>query len=216
MPRKLDLPDSHAAREDGLPFAPSAARNAQPIGEVLARRLPAQGRVLELASGTGQHAIAFAARFPGLIWQPSELAEANLATIRARAARADLPNLRAPIPLNACAPGWGAAQAGQDAVVLVNLLHLISEPEAAILLAEAPRTLAPGGQAFLYGPFRRDGVLLTPGDRAFDAHLRAQDPGIGYKDVAWVTDRLTTGGLHVIERAEMPADNLMLVARRPQ
>lgn len=215
MTRKLDLPDSHAAAEDGLPFAPSAARNAGPISDVLARHLPTQGRVLELASGTGQHAIAFAARFPGLIWQPSDLAAANRATIRARVERAALPNLRAPLPLDACAPGWGMARAGQDAVVLVNLLHLISTPEAATLLAELPRALAPGGQAFLYGPFRRAGALLTPGDRAFDAHLRAQDPAIGYKEASWVTDTLTAGGLQIIERAAMPAGNLMLVARQP-
>ena len=101
MPRKLDLPDSHAAPDDGLPFAPSAARNAAPVGDVLARHLPARGSVLELASGTGQHAVAFAARFPGLTWQPSDLAGDNLATIRARAARAALPNLRAPLALDA-------------------------------------------------------------------------------------------------------------------
>ncbi|MCC5983708.1 MAG: DUF938 domain-containing protein [Rhodobacteraceae bacterium] len=215
MTRKLDLPDSQAATDDGLPFAPSAARNAGPIGDVLARHLPAQGRVLELASGTGQHATAFAARFPGLIWQPSDLSAANLATIRARAARAALPNLRPPVMLDASAPGWAAPWAGQEAVLVVNLLHLVSEAEAARLLAELPHALAPGGHAFLYGPFRRAGALLTPGDRAFDAHLRAQDPAIGYKEASWVTETLTRGGLQVIARTEMPAGNLMLVLRRP-
>ncbi len=214
MSRKLDLPDSNAPSPDGLPFAPSAARNAQPIGDVLARHFPATGRVLELASGTGQHAVAFAARFPGLIWQPTDLAADRLATIAARAARAALPNLRAPVALDACAPGWGAGWAGQDAVVLVNLLHLIPDAAAATLLAEAPHALARGGCLCLYGPFRQEGRLLSAADRAFDAHLRAQDPAIGYKDVAWVEAQLHAGGLGPVERTAMPAGNLMLVARR--
>jgi len=219
MTRKLDLPDSRAPTSDGLPFAPSAARNAAPIGDVLARHLPAQGNVLELASGTNQHAVVFAARFPGLVWRPSDLASRNLATIRARGHAAVMANLRDPVALDACAPGWAGSRAGawhgQDAVVLVNLLHLISEPEAATLLAEVPRALVPGGIFAVYGPFRRSGVLQSDGDRAFDAHLRTQDPDIGYKEAGWVVDRLHTGGLDLIEQVEMPAGNLMLIARRP-
>ena len=215
MTRKLTLPDSGAPSPDGLPFAPSAARNTQPIGDVLDRHLPETGKVLELASGTGQHAVAFATRFPGLNWQPSDLTDENLTTIRARATRAARPNLCAPVRLDACAPGWGADWAGQDAVVLVNLLHLISEASAATLLAEAPRALSPGGCFCLYGPFRRDGRLLTEGDRAFDAHLRAHDPAIGYKEVDRVAAHLRTGGLTRIDQCEMPAGNLMLIARHP-
>ena len=108
MTRRLDLPDSGAAPEDGLRFAPSAARNLEPIVAVLAEHLPSRGRALELASGTGQHVVAFAARFPGIDWQPSDLDPENLATIGVRAARAGRSNLRAPIHLDACAPGWGA------------------------------------------------------------------------------------------------------------
>ena len=215
MTRKLDLPDSCAPMSEGLPFAPSAARNAAPIGDVLARHLSAQGNVLELASGTGQHAVAFAARFPGLVWQSSDLAPRNIATIRARVRATGLATLRDPVTLDACAPGWGMSRTGQDAVVLVNLLHLVSKPEAATLLAEVPRALVPGGVFAVYGPFRRNGVLHSEGDRAFDAHLRAQDPAIGYKDAAWVAERLRAGGLDLVEQVEMPAGNLMLIARRP-
>ncbi|WP_209424970.1 DUF938 domain-containing protein [Pararhodobacter sp. SW119] len=214
MIRRLDLPDSAAPAEDGLRFAPSAARNLEPIAAVLTAHLPNRGQALELASGTGQHVVEFAARFAGLTWQPSDLDPGNLASIRARAARAGRPNLRDPIPLDACAPGW-APDAAWDAICLTNLLHLVSTPEAEVLLDEVPRALAPGGVFALYGPFRRDGALVSDGDRAFDASLRAQDPAIGYKDIAWVEARLLEAGLAPRARQEMPAGNLMLVTAQP-
>jgi SAM-dependent methyltransferase len=212
-PRRLTLPDTAAPSEDGLRFAPSAARNAGPIAAVLDRMLPRQGRMLELAAGTGQHAVAFAARYSGLDWQPTDLDTANLETIAARVARAGLASLRPPVALNACAPGWAARHGPVDAVLLVNLLHLISDAEAACSLSEIAAALAPGGVACIYGPFRRDGLLTTDGDRAFDAQLRAQDPAIGYKDAGAVAGQLTRAGLGVAQ-IEMPAGNLMLVARR--
>lgn len=214
MIRRLDLPDSGAPAEGEIRFAPSAARNLEPIAAVLAGHLPERGRALEIASGTGQHVVAFAARFAGLDWQPSDLDPENLASIRARAAEAALPNLRGPIRLDACAPGWGAGQ-DWDAICLTNLLHLISTPEAEALLAEVARALSPGGVFALYGPFRQDGTLVSEGDRAFDASLRAQDPEIGYKDIEWVEERLAAGGLVRRLRQPMPANNLMLVTERP-
>ena len=213
MIRRLNLPDGPGPSEGAIRHAPSAARNLEPIAAVLARHLPAKGRALELASGTGQHVVAFAARFPGLDWQPSDLAPDNLASIAARAAQAGAASLRAPIRLDACAPGWGAGQAW-DAICLTNLLHLISEPEAEALLAEVARALAPGGFFALYGPFRQGGQLTSDGDRAFDASLRAQDPAIGYKDIEWVEARLQDGGLTRRDRIEMPANNLMLISER--
>ncbi len=181
---------------------------------MLARHLPEQGRALELASGTGQHVVAFAGRFTGLDWQPSDIAPENLASIADRAAEASLPNLRAPIALDACATGWADPAQGWDAICLTNLLHLVSQAEAATLLDEVARALALGGVFALYGPFRRDGVLVSDGDRAFDASLRAQDPQIGYKDVEWVEARLSAPGLTIEARHAMPADNLMIIARR--
>ena len=214
MIRRLHLPDGPGPSDGAIRFAPSAARNLEPIAAVLARHLPARGRALELASGTGQHVVEFASRFGGIDWQPSDLDHDNLASIRARAVAAGLPNLRAPIRLDACAPGWGEG-GNWDAICLTNLLHLVSTPEAEALLAEVARALAPDGIFALYGPFRQGGALVSEGDRAFDASLRAQDPAIGYKDIDWVEARLAADGLVRRVRQPMPASNLMLLAARP-
>lgn len=211
----LKLPDSGALVEpDGRRHAPSAARNADAIRAVLAREAPARGRLLELASGSGQHAAFCAPSLPGLDWQPTDLAPANMASINAWRAHAGCANLRLAALLDATAAGWAKAWGGQDAILLVNLLHLIPVPAAATLLAEVAAALAPGGVFLLYGPFLRDGQTTSEGDAAFHASLRAQDPLIGYKDLAWVMARLQAAGLTA--RAEpMPANNLMIVARRP-
>ncbi len=212
--RRLSLPDSAAPTEGAIRHAPSAARNLEPIAAVLARHLPPRGRVLELASGTGQHITEFAARFPGLHWQPSDPDPAARASITARAAQAPRDNLAPPLALNACQPGWATTLDPFDAICLTNLLHLISQPETDILLAETAVALAPGGRFCLYGPFRRGGALVTEGDRAFDASLRAQDPAIGYKDIDSVAATLARHGLTEIARTEMPAGNLMLITAR--
>ena len=215
MTRRLILPDSAAAGEGAIRHAPSAARNLEPIAAVLAQYLPAKGRVLEIASGTGQHVCALAERFAALHWQPSDIDPAALTSIRARIARAPRENLSEPLVLDACQPGWAARHGPFDAICLTNLLHLISQPEADTLLTEAAAALAPGGRFCLYGPFRRNGALVTEGDRAFDASLRAQDKAIGYKDIDDVAARLLQGGLQEIARPEMPAGNLMLISERP-
>lgn len=212
--RRLDLPDSNIPTEGAKRHAPSAARNLEPIAAVLAQHLPAQGRVLELASGTGQHIVAFAARFASLVWQASDIDPANLASIRARSGELARTNLCDPVLLDACTPGWATRNSGWNAICLTNLLHLVSQNEAKILLTEAAQALAPGGVFCLYGPFRRGGELISDGDRAFDASLRAQDPAIGYKAIEWVEDVLTQGGLCPVGLHPMPADNLMLVTRR--
>lgn len=195
--------------------APSAERNAAPIAEALREIAPEAGRALELASGTGQHVVAFARAMPGLDWQPTEIDPARRASIDAYVAEAGLPNLSPALALDASAEGWGADHAGQDLVVLVNLLHLITTPEAQTVIREAAQALAPGGCLALYGPFLRDGQATSEGDAQFDASLRAQGHGIGYKDVAEVLDWLTAAGLPPSQQREMPANNLLLTARRP-
>ena len=212
--RRLTLPDSATPGEGAIRHAPSAARNLEPIAAVLAGHLPARGRVLELASGTGQHITEFAARFPALHWQPSDPDPAARVSITARAALAPRNNLAPPLPLDACQPGWAASLGPFDAICLTNLLHLISRPETDTLLSETAAALAPGGRFCLYGPFRRGGALVTEGDRAFDASLRAQDPAIGYKDIDSVAATLARHGLTEIARTEMPAGNLMLITAR--
>ncbi|MDZ7709693.1 MAG: DUF938 domain-containing protein [Roseovarius sp.] len=195
--------------------APSAARNAAPITEALCDIAPPSGRALELASGTGQHVVAFARAMPGLDWQPTEVDPARRASIDAHGTEAMLPNLSPVLPLDATAPGWGMAHAGQDLIVLINLLHLISTPEARTLVTEAAQALAPGGCLVLYGPFLRAGQATSEGDARFHASLTAQDPEIGYKDLADVTGWVVAGGLSTPDIREMPANNLLLAARRP-
>jgi SAM-dependent methyltransferase len=207
----LRLPDSGAeVTPDGRRHAPSAARNAAPILDVLRRELPVRGRLLEIASGTGQHAAAFAAALPGIDLQPTDVNPENLPSIAAWATAA---NQRPPVVLDAAQPGWASVWHPLDAVLVVNLLHLIPVAAVAVLLDEAGAALGPGGVLLIYGPFLRDGRATSDGDAAFDASLRAQDPRIGYKDVAAVTGQLQAQGLTVTCQA-MPANNLMLVARK--
>ncbi|WP_435661609.1 DUF938 domain-containing protein [Leisingera caerulea] len=213
--RSVPGASSVAAPEDGKLFAPAAARNCDVLCDLLAEVAPATGRALELASGTGQHAVAYAARLPGLAWQPSEVEEVRLDSIRAYAGESGLRNILPPVQLDATTPGWGAAHPGQDLIVLVNLLHLISEDEARALIREAAAALAPGGRFVLYGPFLRGGELTSDGDRAFHAALCAHDPEIGYKDDFDVIDWLHGAGLELLHAVEMPANNLALIAENP-
>jgi SAM-dependent methyltransferase len=209
LPPTASVAEDHG---DGRLFAPSAARNAPPIADLLARVAPDKGTALELASGTGQHVVHFAAALPQLHWQPTEIAADRLASIAAYVNAARLPNIKAPIALNATEPGWRARHSA-DLIVLVNLLHLISSAEAQTLISEAARALVPDGTLVLYGPFMRDGQLISDGDRSFHESLVTADPAIGYKDDRQIADWLSACGLTVAERCEMPSNNLAFVAR---
>jgi SAM-dependent methyltransferase len=194
--------------------APAAARNEAALRALLAPHAPARGRALELASGTGQHVVAFARAFPGLHWQPSDVDPARLRSIDARAAEAALDNIAPARLLDATQPGWSAAEEAPDLIVLVNLLHLISDREAATLVTEAAQALTPGGRLVVYGPFMRSGVLTSEGDRTFHASLVGHDPAIGYKDDLAVQAMATAAGLSLLDRVEMPANNLAFVWAR--
>ena len=195
--------------------APSADRNAGPITAALRGIAPGAGRALELASGTGQHVVAFARAMPGLAWQPTEIDPARRASIDAYVAEAGMPTLSPALPLDATEPGWGADHAGQAMIVVVNLLHLIPTPEARTLIREAARALAPGGWFAIYGPFLREGAATSEGDARFHASLVAQGGGLGYKDLADVTAWLGAAGLTAPDIHSMPANNLLLAAQRP-
>lgn len=195
--------------------APSAERNAGPITDALQQSAPKAGRALELASGTGQHAVAFARAMPHLYWQPTEIDADRRASIDAYVTETALPNLTHARALDATKPGWGEEHEGQELIVLVNLLHLISTPEARIVIQEAAQALAPGGQFAVYGPFLRDGHATSDGDARFHASLREQDPEIGYKDVSEVSEWFTAAGLTPRKPREMPANNLIFIALRP-
>jgi hypothetical protein len=210
MSRKLTLPDAPTPGADRRMQAPSAGRNAGPILDVLRAHAPARGRALELAAGTGEHAVAFSRAFPGLAWQPTDLDPERLASIEAWRQAEGPDNLLPPRALDAARAGWAAAEGPADMILLVNLLHLISDTEAEAVLTGIVQALGPGGTGFFYGPFLRDGDATSPGDAAFHASLRAQDPAIGYKDLAWVIARLRPLSTTIVE---MPANNLMVIVK---
>ena len=207
----LRLPDSGADISiDGRRHAPSAIRNQSAILDVLRVEAPATGKLLEIASGSGQHAAAGAKALPGLVWQPSDANPDNLTSITAWAAHDPQPNLRAPVVLDAATPGWAKDWPAQDVVLIINLLHLIPADIAQAIIANAALALGPKSKLMIYGPFLRGGQTTSDGDAAFDASLRAQDPSIGYKDLAWVMAAFAKATLSP-RITQMPANNLMLV-----
>lgn len=218
MPHRLNLPDSASVatpESGGKLFAPSAARNTEPLTKAVADFVPIHGRALEIASGTGQHIVSYAITFPQVTWQPTEIAQDRINSIAAYLSEAALPNIQTPILLDATTPGWGIRTGPVDLILLSNLLHLISQTEAEVLLSEAAHALAPGGCLVIYGPFTRDGQLVSDGDVQFDASLRAQDPELGYKSDSAIRDFGASCGLIPTETVEMPANNLLLTWRSP-
>ncbi|MDP5220790.1 DUF938 domain-containing protein [Ruegeria sp. 2205SS24-7] len=193
--------------------APAAERNSAAICDLLVGIAPSTGRALELASGTGQHMAAFATRMPDLHWQPSDVDDDRRASIDAYCGA--LTNVLPALHLDATRPGWGKTHAGQDLIVLINLLHLVSADETACLIDEAAHALAPHGRLLIYGPFMRDGVLTSAGDQRFHASLTSSDPAIGYKNDRDVLGMMVAAGLVPSAPVDMPANNLALLAKKP-
>jgi SAM-dependent methyltransferase len=187
-------------------------RNREPIGQVLREWLPRSGVVLEIASGTGEHAGHFAERFPELEWQPSDLHPDALASIAAWRAAAELPNLREPLAVDASAPAWPIEQAA--AVLSINMVHISPWDSALGLLDGAARLLSPGGPLILYGPWLVDGIPAAPSNLAFDADLKRRDPSWGLRVVEDFAAAARERGLELVETHGMPANNLMLLLRR--
>jgi len=192
--------------------SPAALRNRGPILDVLRRVLPARGMVLEIASGSGEHAVHFAAGLPHLTWQPSDRDPEALASIAAHRVAAGLPNLLPAIELDAAAPSWPVAHA--DAVVSINMIHIAPWSAAEGLIAGTGRILASGAVLFLYGPFKEDGRHTAPSNAAFDASLRASNKEWGVRDLGEVVALAGRHGLDFAERVAMPANNLSVVFRR--
>jgi hypothetical protein len=195
-----------------LPVSPAAERNKQPIADVLARVLPSSGFVLEIASGTGQHAEHFARSFPQLTWQPSEPDEQALALLAERVRRTALPNLREPLDVDVHddAPPLGPVAA----IVCINMIHIAPWPACAALLLHAERLLAPGAPLVLYGPFKRDGKHTAPSNAAFDADLRRRNPEWGVRDLDEVVALARRHSLELTELVAMPANNFTVVLTR--
>ena len=195
---------------DAKPFAPSCERNREPILAVLRRHFADRREVLEIGSGTGQHAVHFAAAMPWLTWQCSDVA-AQLPGVRAWLDEAALPNTPPPLPLDVTGP-WPAQCF--DAVFSANTLHIVGWPEVEAFFAGVDRMLDGDGVLIVYGPFNYEGDFTSASNREFDLWLKARDPRSGLRDFEAV-DALANGiGLRLVEDVPMPANNRCLVWRR--
>lgn len=192
---------------------PAPERNKGPILEVLRRILPPHGRVLELASGSGQHVVFFAEHLPELTFLPSDLDPRHLESIRAWIAHRALPNVEAPRRLDVCAADYGVGNV--EAMFGANLLHIAPWSCAEGVFAGARRHLLPGGVLALYGPFHVGGKPTADSNAAFDADLRARDPRWGVRDVDALGVLADHAGLVLRERVAMPANNQMLIFDKP-
>lgn len=195
---------------DARQHAPATARNRDPILDVLRRLAPPQGTVLEVASGSGEHAEHFAQALPGLVFQPTDPDPARRASIDAWCA--GLANVRPALALDAAGDAWPAGPF--DLLLCCNMIHIAPWSAAEGLVAGAGRVLAPGGLLLLYGPFRRQGVPTAPSNEAFDASLRAQNPAWGLRDLEAVDALAQASGFTAPGITEMPANNLCVAWRR--
>jgi len=215
--------------------APAALRNRGPIAAVLAEWLPATGLVLEIASGSGEHVVHFAERFPALDWQPSDVHADALASIRAWRNEAGAPNIREPIAIDAASSNWpldradamlsikidsdscddpqSAQKGGFDVVLNLNMVHISPWSAALGLLDGAARVLKRGGALILYGPWLQAGVETAPSNLAFDQQLRERDPDWGLRRVEDFDAAASERGFALEKTHAMPANNLMLLFR---
>jgi len=191
--------------------APAALRNREPIAEVLREWLPPSGRVLEIASGTGEHIVYFAERFPALEWQPSDIHPDALASIDAWRVAAALSNVRPPLSIDAGSSEWPIDRA--DALLSINMVHISPWTSALGLIEGAARLLPRGGPLILYGPWLSDDVATAPSNLAFDSDLKQRDPQWGLRRVEDFEAKSKQSRLRLIERRAMPANNMMLLCR---
>ena len=192
--------------------SPAAERNRGPILAELLRLLPAQGAMLEIAAGTGQHAAHFAAALPGWRWLPSDGDARSMASIGAWCAA--IANVLPPLHVDVLAAPWPGVPANIDAMFCANLLHISRWATTPALMQGAARHLARQGLLLLYGPYRVEGETTAPSNEAFDADLRARNPAWGLRTLAAVVQEAAAVGLHLRERVAMPANNLLLVFAR--
>ena len=192
--------------------APAAERNKQPILEILKRWLPAQGTVLEIASGTGQHVAHFAKATPALFWQPTEMEVERHESILAWIEAEQLVNVRPPVALDVSRHPWPVDRA--DVVVCINMIHISPWQATLDLIAGSARVLREGGILFLYGPYRRFGAHTAPSNADFDADLRRRNPEWGVRDLEAVADIARTNGFAFDEAVPMPANNFSVIFRK--
>lgn len=196
----------------------AAERNGHPILQVLQMLLPAQGRALEIASGTGQHVALFATHLPGWTWQPSDAQDDAFDSIREWCAQTVGAQVNDPVCLDVLAPQWPARGTAFtqafDAIYCANMLHIAPWATCAALMQGAARHLSPGGVLITYGPYLERDVPTAPGNLAFDESLRQRNPSWGIRPLDAVTQQAEQAGLTLSQRVQMPANNLLLVFRR--
>lgn len=197
--------------QDARLHAPATERNRDPILAILRRVLPPGGLVLEVASGTGQHAVHFASALPEITWQPSDPDPGARASIDAWREHAAPPNLRPAVAVDVTRHPWPIDRA--DALVCINMIHISPWACTEALLQNAVRLLPPEGILFTYGPYKREGRHTSPSNEAFDRSLRDRDPSWGVRDVDEVAGAAGGHGFVLAEVHPMPANNLSLVFR---
>lgn len=190
------------------PYAESCVKNKEPILAVLKEIFLGRKRVLEIASGTGQHAVYFGGELPHLTWQPSELAQ-NLPGIQAWLDEAQLPNVLVPLAIDVNDAHWPIAPV--DAIFNANTVHIISWQETERLFAHIARVLVPGGCVCLYGPYNYDGKFTSESNARFDAWLKSRAPNSGIRDFEAVNRLAASRGLELLRDMPMPSNNRMLV-----
>lgn len=205
------VPDNARMTANILRLSPAAERNKHPILEQLRQHLPARAHVLEIASGTGQHAAWFTGQMPGWRWQPTDFQADALPSIRAWAAEASAGQVLAPLQLDVLAPAWPVEPATFDAIYCANMLHIAPWATCAALMQGTSRCLAPHGVLVTYGPYLEDGVPTSPGNLAFDASLRSENAQWGIRRREDVEQEAHRAGLRLKARHAMPANNLLLV-----
>jgi SAM-dependent methyltransferase len=191
---------------------PHVARNREPILAVLKRLLPERALVLEVASGSGEHAAYFAKALPSVSWLPSDIDTKALASIAAFRAEAAIANLLAPVRLDVTSKSWPVKRL--NAVVCNNMTHISPWAASEGLMAGAARTLRTGGILFLYGPYKIDGRHTARSNQEFDAYLREQDPEWGIRDLTDMRALAARHGMTLSETVPMPANNLSVIFRR--
>ena len=193
-------------------FAPAAERNRQAILDVLRRVLPSAGLVLELASGTGQHAVFFSEQLPTLRWQPSDASADALQSIAAWVEEVERANLLPPIELDVRSPRWPVARA--DALICINMIHISPWESTEALFRSAADLLAAGSPLITYGPYRLHGEHTAPSNAAFDQSLRSRNSRWGIRDIDELTELAGRIGFTLQERVDMPANNMTLIWTR--
>jgi len=217
MPLRENLPPTASKVEkigEKKLYSASAARNAPFILEVLSQYLPDKGKVLELASGTGQHCKYFAEAFCNLEWQPSEINPKRFDSIQAHIKETNRANINMPLSLDATAENWAEELDVYNVIIAINIFHLISNKEMITLIRESSLALQNNSYFVIYGPFMRGGELTSVKDIQFHTSLIECDPDIGYKDDFDLLDEIEANNLSPEAIIEMPSNNLMFIAKK--